>query len=63
LSEVELLILQILEHDPKITVQNLSNTISKSLASTKRYLKNLTESQIIKRENGNRKGAWIILKK
>ncbi len=63
LSEIELQILQVLEHEPKISVQNLSKRISKPYSTTKRYLKNLTDNQVIERENGNRKGAWIILKK
>lgn len=63
LLEIELQILQIIELEPKISIIELSKKISKPYSTTKRYLKKLTDNQIIERENGNRKGAWIIKKK
>ncbi|WP_275112286.1 winged helix-turn-helix transcriptional regulator [Massilimicrobiota sp. An142] len=63
LTVIESQILQIIKENPKISINKLSEKISKSPTTTKRYLRNLVENQIIERENGNKKGAWIFLKK
>ena len=61
MTDIELKILKIISGNPKITITTLSDKISKSPSTTKRYLKNLVDHQVIEREDGNRKGSWIIL--
>ena len=57
----EQIILEILEKQPKITLQEIADKIGKSLRTVKMSIKALQESGKIERVGGKKEGSWKIL--
>ena len=55
-------ILEILKSNPKITLEELSIKIGKSVRTIKIDFKNLQERGIIERIGGKKNGYWKIIK-
>ena len=57
----EQIILEILEKQPKITLQEIADKIGKSLRTVKMSIKALQESGKIERVGGKKEGSWKVL--
>lgn len=57
----EQIILEILEKQPKITLQEIADKIGKSLRTVKTSIKALQESGKIERVGGKKEGSWKVL--
>ena len=57
----EQLIVEILEKQPKITLQEIADKIGKSLRTVKMSIKALQESGKIERVGGKKEGSWKVL--
>ena len=57
----EQIILEILEKQPKITLQEIADKIGKSLRTVKMSIKVLQESGKIERVGGKKEGSWKVL--
>ena len=57
----ERLIVEILEKQPKITLQEIADKIGKSLRTVKTSIKALQESGKIERVGGKKEGSWKVL--
>ena len=57
----EQIILEILEKQPKITLQEIADKIGKSLRTVKTSVKVLQESGKVERVGGKKNGSWRVL--
>ena len=56
-------ILSHISNDPRITIDELVTLTGISRSQVLRYVKELTEDEVIRRDGGRKLGKWVILKK
>jgi len=61
LSECELKVLKLLNDNPKITLDEVSIKMNKSLRTVKSIVKQLTEKELVKRIDGKKYGSWQVI--
>ena len=55
-------ILSRISNDPRVTIDELVTLMGISRRQVLRYVKELTEDEVIRRDGGRKLGKWVILK-
>ena len=63
LSETDKSVLKEIKKNPELTVQQLTDTIQRSLRTLERSIKKLKDQKYIKRQGSKKSGHWVLLKK
>ena len=62
LKPIQNTLLELIQQNPRITIEQMANRTEKSVSTMKRHLKQLQERNLIRREGSDKAGYWKLLK-